>query len=208
MHDVYSNGVLNIAASGASDSSEGCFAERNTSFTAPCKVTLKWKDGSDQDCFMQHQNFLKWHLDEKPLLRRGWVVQERLLAPHVVYFGKKEVFWQCHEKFASEMWPEQIPNFLVDQHRRPNGLQASFMLSIFRDLRSDWFISAHDQKKIRNVVYFIVKLYCNCQLSSRKDKLVAISGIAKDVTRYLRDKCLAGLWRTADKMDIFDQLMW
>ena len=208
MCDVYSNGAINIAASGAGNSAEGCFSDRNPSSTAPCRVRVEWTGEGPHDYFIQEQESMKWQLEKEPLLRRGWVVQERLLAPRVVYFGKREVLWQCREQFASEMWPEQVPSFLVNQHGRPNGLETNFMLSSSRDLHSDWFASLQDQQKIRSLWYMIVRFYSRCQLSFGKDKLIAISGIARYVARSLQGEYLAGLWRTADDLVFLDQLMW
>ena len=158
---------------------------------------------------MQNEESLKWQLEHEPLLQRAWVMQERLLAPRVVYFGSKEVFWQCSEHIASESWPGKIPGFLfVDRVGRPNDFQTSFMLSSFRYFHSDWFAGPQDQAKVRGVWYPMVKFYSHCQLSFGKDKLVAISGIAKYVARYLRGEYLADLWHTNDEIDFFDQLMW
>jgi len=95
MHEVYSNGVLNIAASGAPNSSQGFFSERNPSTLTPCKVTVKLPDKPSLDYFMQSEESVKWQLEEMSVLHRGWVMQERLLAPRIVYFGKQEIFWQC-----------------------------------------------------------------------------------------------------------------
>lgn len=92
MHEVYSNGVLNISASGAPNSSHGCFSERNPSTLIPCKVTVKLPDKPSLDYFIQSEESVKWQLQEMSPLHRGWVLQEHLLAPRVVYLGKQEIF--------------------------------------------------------------------------------------------------------------------
>ena len=32
-----------------------------------------------------------------PLGGRGWVLQERLLAPRTLNFGREQLFWECRE---------------------------------------------------------------------------------------------------------------
>ena len=32
-----------------------------------------------------------------PLSGRGWVLQERLLAPRTLHFGREQLFWECCE---------------------------------------------------------------------------------------------------------------
>jgi hypothetical protein len=131
-----------------------------------------------------------------------------LQAPLVVYFGKQEIFWQCSEQFASESWPEEIPSFLYDRLGRQYDVQLNFVRSGFRDSHSDWVSSVQDQKKLRALWDVMVNFYSNCQLSFGKDKLVAVSGIARCVARYIRGNYLTGLWRTEDGMDFVNQLMW
>ncbi|KAF2446745.1 HET-domain-containing protein, partial [Karstenula rhodostoma CBS 690.94] len=37
-----------------------------------------------------------------PLNVRGWVFQELILAPRVLYCGRRQMYWQCSEKVYSE----------------------------------------------------------------------------------------------------------
>lgn len=41
-------------------------------------------------------------ISRKQLNRRGWVVEERLLAPRILHFGKTKLFWKCRMIHASE----------------------------------------------------------------------------------------------------------
>lgn len=36
------------------------------------------------------------------LATRGWTLQERILAPRILHFGKSEIGWECASKRASE----------------------------------------------------------------------------------------------------------
>lgn len=43
-----------------------------------------------------------------PLNRRGWVLQEQLLCPRMIHFGKDQILWECHELEAAELYPEAM----------------------------------------------------------------------------------------------------
>ena len=208
MQDVYSNAVLNIAAGASEDSSGGCFSERSPLLISPRAVTPEWIGAPKKKYALQCLEFLKWRLRDSMLLERGWVLQERLLAPRVVYFGKDEVLWQCNEQLACESWPDKIPNFIFDTPRFSDDFHIPLIYSRFRDFHSNWFMSGEQQDKVRAVWYSIVMFYSHCQLSQEGDKLVAISGIAKYVGEYLHGEYMAGLWRTSGDRDFLDQLMW
>jgi hypothetical protein len=88
MGSVYKHAVLNVAASGVSDSSEGLFIQRNRGL-----VTLARLEASLQSSKMFYyvtENDYNWvdQFENAPLSRRAWVLQERLLAPRAVHFGK------------------------------------------------------------------------------------------------------------------------
>lgn len=57
-----------------------------------------------------------------PLNRRGWVIQERLMAPRTLYFGKDRIYWECNEKLCNEYLPcgLLVSGELFDQHYKRN----------------------------------------------------------------------------------------
>lgn len=50
---------------------------------------------------------------EAPLNQRGWVLQERLLAPRILHFCRRELFWECCETAASETYPSGLPPWVL-----------------------------------------------------------------------------------------------
>jgi Heterokaryon incompatibility protein (HET) len=111
MHKIYSNAMCNIAATGAVDSSEGLFFERDPSYVKPVRTRLRHDvttvefeglyDISEVD-------FWKDAVLEAPLNRRGWVCQERLLAPRILHFGKNQLLWECCVMEAAEKYPHGL----------------------------------------------------------------------------------------------------
>lgn len=114
MDQVYSNAVLNISATGARDSSQGLFFPRTADSMKLPEIRLDWSfktKGSIRFTIMDY-NYWKELVTDEPLIKRAWVVQERLLAPRVLHFGSVQLFWECHEGDASEDWPMSPPPVL------------------------------------------------------------------------------------------------
>jgi hypothetical protein len=105
MTQVYGASRINLAASGATNGSEGCFFNRHPAWRCKIPITI---NSSQQlwDCY--RRNFRKSLLD-MPLLKRGWVLQERMLPPWTLHFTRTEVFWECDNISASETFPNGLP---------------------------------------------------------------------------------------------------
>lgn len=101
MSEVYQHAICNIAATHASDSSKGLFTDgfepqpcmiqlaRKTSLQSHLKnVGMKAKSSLDTVHF-QDSNIWLNSVEKSPLLKRGWVLQERLLARRVLHFAKR-----------------------------------------------------------------------------------------------------------------------
>ncbi|KAH9210485.1 hypothetical protein DL95DRAFT_258640, partial [Leptodontidium sp. 2 PMI_412] len=76
MSDVYSGSHINLAASGAKDGSVGSY--------------------------IIHPSDLVSSLVDAPLSSRAWLMQERFLPLRTIYFTRKEIFWECCERFACQ----------------------------------------------------------------------------------------------------------
>ncbi|KAE9379935.1 HET-domain-containing protein [Stipitochalara longipes BDJ] len=191
MNQVYQFSYCNIAAAAASNSSEGCFFKRSPIAIEPLMLEL---DGDIPDLSPGHY-FLRctetWRQDlfNAPLSKRGWVVQERMLAQRVLYFTQRQIYFECRKSTLSEMnsfIPRSVSFFLA----RETFLEFD---------RKDKNIQRH-----ANSWQIIVEYYAACALTREEDKLVAIAGVAKEVQRLTGWKYLAGIW---EQNLIFD-LLW
>jgi hypothetical protein len=114
MADVYKGAFCNIAATASENSQEGLFRSRNPRDISCCVVTTHYTDHANDTYHLMQFDHRHHYIDRflysnQPLLTRGWVVQERLLAPRVLHFGKYEAFWECHEDIYSETYPHGVP---------------------------------------------------------------------------------------------------
>ncbi|KAK5692194.1 hypothetical protein LTR17_025485 [Elasticomyces elasticus] len=118
MCDIYSHCHVNIAADGAEDGSWGLFRGRGTALMTPMQIAVAETNGTpfkDNRRFsaMEPDNYLlfdihcwKHEVDDSPLGRRGWVIQERALSPRTIHFGKTQIAWECRHKTCNDVFPD------------------------------------------------------------------------------------------------------
>ena len=178
MSSVYGGSSLNIAASGAPDGSFGCFLRPKHSLQ--CQIHVETSGGAVRyRCIPQ--NMYYYSLANMPLMKRGWTLQERLLPCRTVHFTSTQVFWECYQKVACETFPEEFPLPLVYTG-----------------------IYLQKQPVSRSMWSWIVERYTSSELTYAADKLIAISGLAREIQMQTRDQYVAGMWRK----DLEYQLCW
>jgi hypothetical protein len=187
MGKVYANSRLNIAATWAEDSNQGCFRERDLSrvatyFNAPCHSSSE-----SQPWVMIRQYLWLDEVDQAPLNKRGWVLQERILSPRVIHFAKKQVFWECRQFSACESFPSGA--FPDDYLRKNNN---SLKTLVPGETEKEY----QDRSGNTPAHYWdmVVSTYATCDLTFRTDRLIALSGIAHKVQAMIQSDYLAGLW--------------
>ncbi|KAF4626407.1 hypothetical protein G7Y89_g11750 [Cudoniella acicularis] len=209
MGDVYKGALCNIAASGSNDSSGGCFHTRNPRLVEPCILTTEFSDIPNGEHHIRLEDYLQAGLhNDQTIFTRGWIVQERVLPPRVVHFGRNQVFWECKTSNLCETYPS---GFKVTQE----GWGGWFGFSDYFSSLKTWDIgrsqSAQNDPEARvrdlyGIWAQLVGVYSRCNLTRAGDKLVAIAGLAKEIHKALEneDEYLAGLWR----QHILYQLLW
>jgi hypothetical protein len=93
MGDVCKGALCNIAATASADSNGGCFRKRQPMLLEPCTIRTGCTNHSNDEYHIQDSDYLQriLHFDQ-PLLRRSWVVQERVLPSRVLHFGEFQAF--------------------------------------------------------------------------------------------------------------------
>ncbi|KAH7364930.1 hypothetical protein BKA65DRAFT_473231 [Rhexocercosporidium sp. MPI-PUGE-AT-0058] len=159
-------------------------------------------EGDERRCFIYDQELLLKGLTIAPLNQRAWVMQERLLAPRVVHFAKTQLFWECHERTACEMFPNQIPR---DATYRDDGLGKSLDAGFLSQNHNSVYPMPHSQYSFW-MWDLLVKQYMGCAITNPQDKLIAIGGLAQYIAGTMDDEdtYLAGLW----KSQLPAQLLW
>ena len=195
---VYSGSYCNIAAAHATDGTFGCFTTRNAASITPLKLDLNWGPNPGPNYAIQSR-YWRENVSEAPLNMRGWVFQERTLAPRNLLFGAAEVLFECCEGGASEQFPSQLPSQVgavglrgIRPHidgpriRKSLGLEADQSLDAF------------------TVWNQFVRTFSLGHLTYASDKLVALSAIASEMQAHIQSEYLAGMWR----QHLAYQLLW
>lgn len=199
MGRIYENSFLTLAATAGADGETGLFFNRNPLSLRPCEVRVDWKcaQGSIFEC----ENRMAWNscIGRSPLVQRSWVLQERLLSRRVLHFTPNQLFWECLNQEASEVQPDGIPE-------GSSTLIKNWSLEEFKITRHPGSVWEVGRPNPYGIWGYIVRQYTRGELSKPGDKLVAISGIAKLMQRYLggEDEYVAGLW----KRHLVHQLLW
>jgi hypothetical protein len=105
MGEIYSHALLNIAATAASDGNGGLFHRNNSLSSQPYIIRMQDEHKTDFDFVCYPLNIWVNQVDDTPLGKRSWVVQERILSPRVVHFASDQLFWECCEEKYAELLP-------------------------------------------------------------------------------------------------------
>ncbi|PVH80460.1 HET-domain-containing protein [Cadophora sp. DSE1049] len=151
---------------------------------------------------------------EGPLADRGWCLQERLLSYRVLYYGQRQIYWQCaSSRKAADggLVPEGRSDSAQGVSNGPSewpdllGLKQLQCSSKDQNLGLKQSEYPEDIKKLayriwRNVIY----LSTNRQLTKQTDKLPALAGMANIIHDLTGDTFLAGFWQK----DLLISLLW
>ncbi|OCL03837.1 HET-domain-containing protein, partial [Glonium stellatum] len=173
MAAIYENSLLTISASLAANANQGCFSLRDP----PYEVHGLGPNGQQYSVLvrklMSHDdlsvNAARWAYESGiPLLDRAWAYQERLLATRIVHFLPRELFWECKDALRCEC-AEYIP---------PSSTNSRDFIQLALKI---WPM--------------IVSEYSARSLTFRKDRLPALSGVAKRMEEKTNSaKYMAGIW--------------
>jgi hypothetical protein len=141
--------------------------------------TLTFRQRGNRGCF-QVDNTITGAPYSK-LFSRAWVFQERLLSRRTLHFGHTETGWECCSLVDCECSPHRLLYDPMDTYQ----LSLKTMMEEF-----PWID--------------ILQRYTKLDITVSTDRLVAVSGLAKERYRRSRVPYFAGLW--ADKMTA--ELLW
>lgn len=180
MKDVYRNAHVTVAATGAAKSSVGCFFDRDVNLIKTVTVSISWQGARQGIYEVCDGNIWQEDIVNAPLNQRAWVVQERLLSPRILHFGREQIAWECQWSNACETFPDQLPPTLW-----PFG--DDYFKSLLEE-SSDDLIALHWEE--------IASTYSQGRLTTESDKCIALSGIVDAIQSHTTDEYLAGLWKS------------
>ena len=152
---------------------------------------------------------------------RGWTYQERMLSRRLVYFGARQLYWECQQGVANEegsvedlgsgRFTNGTSDLSTGQSKRDfrNGVKWGGRMELLaRIVRV--FMSRIGSQLMAQVVVGdpwtkVVREYSHRQLSVEADKLTAVDGVAQALGRRLPlGEYFYGVW--LDNLAL--QLLW
>jgi hypothetical protein len=187
MTDVYSNSSLNFAAADSPDGETGCFFDDRPEPPLTWQITFPHNgpappaiipDLHTWNCIAFETRKVKV---ASCLSFRAWTLQERLLPPRTLYFGRDQIAWECRQGNGYETLPDQFNE----------GIFAMSPRNFFALLTEVNPFLETDNIQIWSS---IVRDYTERELTVSRDKLVAISGVARILAPVYGIDYVAGLW--------------
>lgn len=220
MPAIYENSYVTIAATASDSSTGGCFRKAEQRYKAQ-ELSIEDRSGTTHKIFVRHHlphwmsanpRYFGRHFEEFPIWNRGWIMQERLLAPRVIHFGRHELMWECTEAARCEC------SFLDHIGRDHEIDEDNSKLDKIRHYRS---IAQDKEEKeetqlTRQSIYeasppqrwrALVSKYSSLSLTMEKDIFPALAGLAKQWNRNVNDEYIAGMWKGNLPIDLLWQVM-
>ncbi|KAI8628517.1 HET-domain-containing protein [Xylariaceae sp. FL1651] len=194
MDRIYGFAHLNISATWSVKAGDRLLGKSSWASKLPSQIEIDFEHVS-RKYFVIDGSLWDNEVDNGPLNDRGWVFQERYLARRVAHFGESQLAWECREWRALEMFPGGLPQSLgvsATKHEcatattEPTSRSTKLQVSKFA---IEWQRLLDD--------------YSGCELEFRRDKLIALEGIARRImTSRPGDTYLAGLWKSTALYDL------
>ncbi len=222
MHEVYSNAYFTIVAASAKDCDEGFLHlrhqlpdNRDTPNIEPFSLPYRLRDGTfDEVIFQPYQAFRP---SLEPINSRAWTLQGNLLSPRRLIYGSQLVR-QCHgtpsTAFGRPRWTA------TPENGARNGLHISALGQApsrppALTLEEVSVANVENLNHLQHLQRYwgrVVNDYSERKVTNAKDKLIAISAIARQLgaTAFTDYSYIAGLWlpNSPDKISFLYDLCW
>ncbi len=207
MSNIFSNSILTIAAANGANHHEGIFRERPQCvrpFQLPYTEDTPYRERTHFDgegeyyCFPKSKFVGSGNRTKGTLDTRCWILQEQILSPRILYFGKGELFWDCVTLSASESSPISA-SLLYDADP-----DETWALKLLRKTLAKSINAESLRKRISDVWCQVIKNYSARELTKPTDKLIALEGILKPLAALLGVEPVAGMWTD----QLWKQLIW
>ncbi|KAF5627029.1 hypothetical protein F52700_8512 [Fusarium sp. NRRL 52700] len=217
MVDIYRHSFCNISAIAASSEpgSTGLFSKRSLPSRHLFPFVIREQNLEDKTGYdvgpwvLYNDSSWKDEVENTPLNARGWVVQERFLAPRILHFTKNQMYWECLETTLCEADPSWELQILAKEHSLRQPIQTVYkaagkeLMRRLSNKQSSQLNGGMDLEKTYHTLWgSLVSIYANCALTKESDRLIAMSGIAKRFQEASKDTYLAGLWKGVIHSDL------
>jgi hypothetical protein len=181
MAEIYENAFITVAATWSDDSNGGCFSRTREKY----KVYKLGGSGLyAQKTLPRFPTGINPDKDEWPLLKRGWVLQERHLSPRIIHYARDQLFWECNSSFHSECGTNDWKLHIHGHSNPSSDHQPPLKRGNQSNLHASWRL--------------LIETYTQLNFTKESDLLPALAGIAQHQMRLRHgDTYVAGMWRNS-----------
>ncbi|KAK5110317.1 hypothetical protein LTR85_001289 [Meristemomyces frigidus] len=210
MHRVYSQACFTIAASASSGSDLGLFNDESCGLkremdTVSISNRLPRRRKSTLNLFDLSMFYPRqWHdhVTNGPLSKRAWTLQETMLSPRTIFYSNSQLYWECRHTRQSE-------DNLLFEDVRTTWRSTFFQDPPSQNLTTSGGLYTRPLVDLESFSIFCYRLiiadeYSRSNLTNGRDKLVAVSSLARALHAKRPNPYYAGLW--GDRL--LDGLCW
>jgi hypothetical protein len=172
MATIYQNAVITLAASAASDSTQGLFFPRPYAGIQFPSIQIPFivreKNSGRRKTLGNYSISLDWrqepfmeHLDPmfSSIYMRGWCTQELILSRRIIHFLNEGMVWVCKRKAMDETGQQLVGG---ERHSK-------------NDWATEWgtIISEHSMRRF----------------TFEKDRLISLDGLAREISKAANNSC-------------------
>ena len=182
MTDIYGGATMTIFADGAADDNAG--------------MTLSRADSHESGPISHDGCSFERLVNRSLLSTRAWIFQERFMSRRILHITSEQMVWECRSCHIAESAPS-LPQ---------NG--APWLGNLVKTLRGVRL----SQSALMDYWPRLVEEYTQRKLTLGKDKLPALSGLAKYIATRTEDSTsedyIAGMWSESLKTDLLWESSW
>ena len=182
MTDIYGGATMTIFADGAADDNAGMIRPRANSHESRLITN---DDGSFERL-----------VNRSLLSTRAWIFQERFMSRRILHITSEQMMWECRSCHIAESAPSSLQN------------GAPWLEGLVKTLRGVIL----SQSALMDYWPRLVEEYTQRKLTLGKDKLPALSGLAKYIATRTKDSTsedyIAGMWSENLKTDLLWESSW
>lgn len=203
MADIYKGAIMVIGAACQADAREGFIYDRSPHF----QLELKLQSGETLPIHcrraIQHgytNKDLPDQLLDEILFTRAWCFQERSLAARILYFGRRELVFQCRSGQDCECGFEKVLEASEKRFWNNNSTYHPTNIAQLISGKQDEF----SYFEFAGLWMEMVTIYSALNITVAEDLLPALGGLAASISQLKPGLYLAGHW----EYGIIHQLMW
>ncbi|KAG6354503.1 hypothetical protein INS49_004520 [Diaporthe citri] len=199
---IYRNSTVTVYAMASKGSKHGIIPQDvQDEPNLPLPVSVKVSQGSEVAVTVLRQDFGEETLKKLdnlcPLSSRGWCLQESILSPRHLYYGRSQIYWRCPHGY-------QAADGTSSGLRIPDDPLPNVSAVLYRDILRSQTDELPAQRLLLEDYYSVVEQYSHRSLTFSSDKLPAFSGISERLHPVIGGRYLAGLWTK----DLAAGLLW